>query len=569
MLHPILDLSNFNIVVSVIAFYILIFGYVSLRIKQRWYLGEALPAFLIGISLGPIGARFLNISQWGGGDDDYRSDIAFNLTRLVIGIQLVKAGYQLPKRYIRQRLCELAICLLPLMTIAWFATSACILLAIPSISFLSALIISACVTCTDPVLSQAIAKGPFADNYVRRPLREFISAEAGANDGFGFPFLLLALSLLRYAEAPENTASLEDFDLERGIPDSLGATSAGRFGGGVGPALKHWAVEGVLYMIFLGASYGAFVGFTCQKLLKGASKRRWIDNESFTLVPVAIGMLIVGTCGCFGSDETLACFIAGSVLNWDGLYQDEMQARHDSFNSTIETLLNTAAFMYLGAVMPWDQFHRPHDTGISIWRLFGLGFLILIFRRIPAIVTGYKFMPKVCSDWKEALFLGYFGPIGIGAIAYVEYARRLFPSPGESDTEINNLTAAMIPVVYWLVLFSIVVHGLSVPALDALYKFFGVCKIRDHPVAIALLSDNEALPNNCSIDPQRHSMIVNNRFSRPSDSDTEGQSGQVRKESGTMTRLSEDSPLNGSNEHLDIPLFSHRAGGSVTVRAIV
>lgn len=268
------------------------------------------------------------------------------------------------------------------------------------------------MTCTDPVLSQAIAKGPFADNYVRRPLREFISAEAGANDGFGFPFLLLALSLLRYAEAPENTASLEDFDLERGIPDSLGATSAGRFGGGVGPALKHWAVEGVLYMIFLGASYGAFVGFTCKKLVKGASKRRWIDNESFTLVPVAIGMLIVGTCGCFGSDETLACFIAGSVLNWDGLYQAEMQARHDSFNSTIETLLNTAAFMYLGAVMPWDQFHRPHDTGISIWRLLGLGFLILIFRRIPAIIAGYKFMPRVCSDWKEALFLGYFGPIG-------------------------------------------------------------------------------------------------------------------------------------------------------------
>jgi hypothetical protein len=36
---------------------------------------------------------------------------------------------------------------------------------------------------------------------------------------------------------------------------------------------------------------------------------------------------------------------------------------------------------------------------------------------------------------------------GVGAIAYVEYARRLLPDPGESqdDAEINHLTAAMIP----------------------------------------------------------------------------------------------------------------------------
>lgn len=33
----------------------------------------------------------------------------------------------------------------------------------------------------------------------------------------------------------------------------------------------------------------------------------------------------------------------------------------------------------------------------------------------------------------------------MGAVSYVEYARRLLPDPGESDQEINNLTAAMIP----------------------------------------------------------------------------------------------------------------------------
>lgn len=123
-------------------------------------------------------------------------------------------------------------------------------------------------------------------------------------------------------------------------------------------------------------------------------------------------MLVVGTCGCVGSDETLACFIAGSFLNWDGIYNSEMQARHDTFNPTLETLLNFGTFMYLGAVMPWEQFHMPHDTGITLPRLFGLGFLILVLRRIPTILLGYRFIPAVCNDWTEALFMGYFGPIG-------------------------------------------------------------------------------------------------------------------------------------------------------------
>lgn len=116
------------------------------------------------------------------------------------------------------------------------------------------------MTCTDPVLSQAIAKGPFADNYVRRPLREFISSEAGGNDGFGFPFLLLAVSLLRYAEAPENTVLLNDFDQQKGIPDQLGAEESGRFGGGTESALKHWVIEGIIFMVLLGFAYGLVIG---------------------------------------------------------------------------------------------------------------------------------------------------------------------------------------------------------------------------------------------------------------------------------------------------------------------
>ncbi|OJJ45467.1 hypothetical protein ASPZODRAFT_134125 [Penicilliopsis zonata CBS 506.65] len=539
MLRPVLDVSSLNVVLSVLGIFILLSRFISFKIKQRWYLGDALPAFVLGVLLGPVGARFLDVSQWGDGAQGQKSAIAYGLTRLVIGIQLVKAGYELPKRYLRQRGLELTICLLPAMSIVWLVTSGFIMLIIPRITFLSALIIGACVTCTDPVLSQAIAKGPFADNYVRRPLREFISAEAGGNDGFGFPFLLLAVSLLRYAAAPANAVTMEDFDLARGTADQLGTSGVGRFGGGVKHALKHWAVEGVLYMIIMGAGYGALVGFLSRKFVNIASKRRWIDNEGFLLVPLAMGLFVVGTCGCIGSDDTLACFIAGNVLNWDGRYHSETLKRHDSFNPAIEALLNFGAFIFLGAIMPWGFFQTPDTTGITVGRLMGLGVLILFFRRIPAIMMAYRFIPHVCQDWKEALFMGYFGPIGIGAISYVEYARRLFPDPGESDVEINNLTGAMIPVVYWLVLFSIIVHGVSVPILSLLYRVLHVPRICDHPVEITLLSTHEPLPNNSTAVPQRHSAIVNNQFARgDSDEEDEEQEENQQQQQQQQHRLS-------------------------------
>ncbi|KAI9372891.1 Sodium/hydrogen exchanger family-domain-containing protein [Aspergillus egyptiacus] len=564
MLHPILDLSDFNVLLVVSGFYVLLIGFISLKVKQRWYLGEALPAFAVGAAFGPSAGNLLGAFERGGADEAKTSEVTYALTRLVIGIQLVKVGYELPKKYLKRRLREMTICLLPLMAISWVATSACIMLMIPRISFLAALIIGSCVTCTDPILSQAIAKGPFADNYVRRHLREFISSEAGGNDGFGFPFLLLGVSLLRYAETPANATVLEEFDLARGGPDPLGANDVGRFGGGTGTALKHWFIEGFLYMIVLGAAYGMTVGFVCRKVLNMSSTREWIDSGSYTLVPAALGIFVVGSCGCFGSDETLACFMTGCTLNWDGLYHAELQIRHDSFNASLESLLNYVTFMYLGAVMPWEEFHMPKGTGVTVPRLLGLGMLILVFRRIPAIMVGYRFMLGVCSSWKEALFMGHFGPIGLGAIAYVEYARRLFPDRGESDTEINNLTAAMRPVVYWLVLFSIVIHGLSVPILAVVYRILKVDKVRDQPVEVVLLSANEPLPNNSVVDPQRHSVLINNRFSEPDslsqNSDGEKQQGQQRRSGEELQPRSERSSTSSCSS---MPLSLESSRGSV------
>ncbi|GAB1317689.1 hypothetical protein MFIFM68171_07899 [Madurella fahalii] len=509
---PNLDVSELNIVLSVLGAFILLYGIISVLIKSRWFLGEALPAVLIGVILGPIAAKFIDSSRWGSAAEGQTSDITLGMARVVIGVQLVIAGFQLPAKYQQARWKEMALCLLPIMTIMWLCTTLCLLATVPNITLLAALVIGSCVTCTDPILSQAIAKGPFADKYVPRALREIISSEAGANDGFGFPFLMLATYLIRHADVPgAGTAAAVH---ERAFPLLARAGEVGRLGGGVGVALKNWFVETWLYIVIMSVAIGALVGFVSGIALKFALRRKWVDSESYLLYPTAIGLWLVGVCGMLGTDDLLACFVAGNAMNWDGEYLRETEARHDEVNSCMDVLLNFGGFMYIGTIIPWSEFHQPDTTGLTYGRLIGLGVLVLLLRRIPAILMTYKFMPKVCKNYKEAFFMGYFGPIGIGAVFYVEHTRHLFPELGHGDLEETNLVRAMIPVVYWLVLFSIVVHGLSIPALSVIYSFYGVKPIQEDAVEVRRLSMRVPTPVNATVG-DRQTFIAFNRFSRP------------------------------------------------------
>lgn len=120
-------------------------------------------------------------------------------------------------------------------------------------------------------------------------------------------------------------------------------------------------------------------------------------------------------------------------------------------------------------------------------------------------------MPAIVKDWKEALFMGYFGPIGAGAVFYLEHSRHLFPEAGLGDEEENDLIRAISPVVYWLVLF---VHGLSIPALNLIYNYMGVKSIQEDPIEIHRLSTRMATPSN-AVPGSRDTFIAYNRFSRP------------------------------------------------------
>ncbi|KLU86018.1 Na(+)/H(+) antiporter [Magnaporthiopsis poae ATCC 64411] len=521
---PTLDPSELNIIIAIVGAFIIIYGLFSVLIKGRWFLGEALPAMAIGVVLGPVAGRLLDNTRWGPGNlsEDQKDAITLGFMRVMISVQLVIAGYQLPAKYAAKNWREIAVLLLPTMTLMWLCTTACMMATIPKITLLAGLVIGSCVTSTDPVLSQAIAKGPFADKYVPRALREIISAEAGANDGFSFPFLMLAINLMRHTELPgvvlkPSKEKVKEAAVEVAHRLLKRAGDIGRLDGGFGGAMRDWVVDTWLYIIFMSVFYGALIGLGGSYAIKFCLRRKWIDHESYLLFPVALALFITGTAGALGTNDLLACFCAGNALNWDGEYLAETLERHDEVNSSLDVLLNFTGFMYVGVIMPWSSFHDPDGTGITIGRLIGLGFLVLLFRRIPAIMLLYKAMPRLVKSWKEGLFMGYFGPIGVGAVFYVEHTKHLFPHIGETgDVRSDDMLRALVPSVYFLVMFSIVVHGLSIPVLDMAYRYLGVEPVTDDAVQMRRKSAHVAPPANARVDSSDSEYFVAyNRFSRP------------------------------------------------------
>ncbi|KAI0845746.1 Sodium/hydrogen exchanger family-domain-containing protein [Daldinia vernicosa] len=431
---PTLAPTNFNIIVSVLGGWISVFGLVSYLLKENFYLSEALISLLAGLVFSPHAANFVRPLEYAGSEENLNA-ITLYFTRLVLGVQLVLAGVQLPSRYLKKEWKPLALLLGPIMTAMWIITSLLVWGLVPNLPFLHALAIGACVTPTDPVLSNVIVKGRFADHNVPKDLQKIIIAESGANDGLGYPFLFFALYLIKYIG-------------DGGVNEQ----------GGAGLAIGLWFGETWGYTILLSVVYGAVVGWIAKELLHFCEEHKFVDRESFLVFAFSLALFITGTCGMIGSDDILACFIAGNVFTWDDWFRLETL-------DEVHMLLNVTIFMWYGAVCPWHSFVA--NSIIPIYRLVPLGILILLFRRLPFILAFYKKIPQI-NGFQQAVFMGFFGPIGCSAIFYLyvtlEFIDTLNPDEGNvARWDVAHLKESVSVLVWFMVICSVVVHGLSIP----------------------------------------------------------------------------------------------------------
>lgn len=112
--------------------------------------------------------------------------------------------------------------------------------------------------------------------------------------------------------------------------------------------------------------------------------------------------------------------------------------------------------MWFGAVCPWASF-LDNDV-IPIYRLVSLGVLILLFRRVP-VVYAMHWKIKQIEEKQQALFVGFFGPIGVSAVYYLYISLEFLGQvtvDGVVRNDASRLAAVMKVVIWFLAMCSIV-----------------------------------------------------------------------------------------------------------------
>ncbi|KAF9220867.1 hypothetical protein BS17DRAFT_286688 [Gyrodon lividus] len=427
LFHP-LSLTIPHIAYACLGGFVVVFGMFSLFIREKLYIGEACWAFLFGVIIGPYGAGIFDPRGWANNNEQVTNIITLEFTRVVLAIGVFAIGVELPKAYVARHWKSLLFLLGPVMAWGWFVSAGLIYAFIPGLSFLSSLAVGACLTPTDPILAAAVVGGKYADKHVPAHIRHLLSAECGCNDGAAYPFLFLALYLI------------------------LDPTPA--------RALEDWFLVLWLFEISLSVVFGSTLGFAFRHLMKFCQRNDLIDRQSYVAQYVSLAFLTIGIMTMVGSDDLLAAFCCGTAFAWDGFFN--RQTEEAVFSSVIDLLFNVASFVYVGAWMPFDSFSNETLT-LSVWRLIVTALLILMFKRLPVMIALYKFIPDV-KTFREALFSGHFGPVGIGAVYISTFAVGYLPKPSNPPANQAEFLASTIqPIVAFIVLCSVAIHGLSIP----------------------------------------------------------------------------------------------------------
>lgn len=437
MIQP--ETTPAHLTYMILAFFLTLYALFSILIRNRLHLSEPPLAMVTGIIFGPKGINALDPIGWGLLDD-----VTMELARLIAGLQVFAVGLELPKFYMSRHWKSLLWMLGPVMTFGWLVCALFICLLFNT-DVKTALMIAACLTPTDPVLAASVLSNSQFSNRVPSRIRHLLSAESGCNDGVSFPFLYIGILLLIKRDT--------------------------------GPAVRDWFLLTILYQCALGIAVGTFLGFIANRLLRFSDARKLIDPSSFIVFYLLLAVLAIGVASTLGLDDFLVSFAAGATFAHDGWFA--VRTRESKLNNVLDLLLNSTFFVFFGTYIPWDQF-TPRiiiTPEITPGKLVGLLILILLFRRIPALLAFKRFVPDV-KTWREALFCGHFGPMGVGAIFLAIEARAQLENSSSipdplPDPGLDNIRAIELawPIVTFVVFGSTLVHGLSVAAISIFVHF--------------------------------------------------------------------------------------------------
>lgn len=326
----------------------------------------------------------------------------------------------------------------------------------------AAILLGGILAPTDPVLASDVQ---IANPTDRDRLRFSLTGEAGLNDGSAFPFVLLGLGLL-------------------GLHD-------------VGDSLWRWLALDVVWSVAAGIAIGAALGTLVGKLVLYLRRKHkeavGLDNflalgligisYGFASLAHGYGFLAVFAAGVAlrrleqrasaeardGNDAKSAdaapaepAEVAAAAHADPDPKRAERAATHPkhapafmahavlSFNEQIERIAEAVAVVAVGALL-WAI-----DWSRVTWWFVAL--LLLVIRPLSVLVG---LAGSATSRGQRAL-VGWFGIRGIGSLFYLAYA----DNRGLAVDTASTLTALVLSVV----VVSIVLHGISVTPLMAIYE---------------------------------------------------------------------------------------------------
>ena len=305
-----------NVALAAFAGGILVLSLLS-TFLQRASLPGPLLALILGIAIGPAALDVLRIGDFGV----EQGSLLEQACRLTLGVGLAGVALRLPHGYWRANLRWVTVMLTLGMAIMFLVATG-MLWAVAGVPVLTALLLGAILTPTDPIVSTPIVTGSQARRLVPKRVRLNISSESGINDGLGYLFVLLPVLLLS----------------------------------GSGDAWQQLLTRVLLWEVLGSAVFGAAAGWALAKLFTAAQRRGLMEKSSYLGFIIPAAFLVLGAGALLGTDAVLAVFVAAAVFGQLIPQQSEDEERQ--VDDVVNRLFILPVFILLGMALPIQEWSK-------------------------------------------------------------------------------------------------------------------------------------------------------------------------------------------------------------------
>lgn len=255
----------------------------------------------------------------------------------------------------------------------------------------TAFLLGAILSPTDPVFAAALV----GRSDVPLRLRRLLNVESGLNDGLALPFVLIFLATAQHADS-----HLTDVGIE------------------------------LLGGLAIGGAVAAAVALAWRSSLLTAEPRLQ------PLGPVAVAVVVYGTCHLTHANPYLAAFAAGSTLaTLDSVAADAYQP----FGELLSEMTKFAALLVFGALI------TPARLGNLTWGEWLVPVIAIVLIR-PAALMLSLLRSRLPS--RERLAAAWFGPKGFASVVYGLLALQAGIDDGNLVFDIVAATIALSIVVH-------------------------------------------------------------------------------------------------------------------------